>query len=272
VSNGVRLSGVIESPRNERIRKLRRLRKRNFRYREGMFLAEGLQAVVEALRSPYEVHCLMCNARGMSLLEPYGELIAARRVPCFMVSDEVMKSLSDTVTPQGLIAAAGIVHREVEEILTGSPSTILVANRVRDPGNLGNMVRIADAAGARGMIVCRESADLYNPKTVRSTAGSIFRLPLAVDADIGETVRALKHRGYVVYAADAHAGVPLWETEWHPQSALLMGNEAWGLPPGEEEAADAIVSIPLYGGAESLNVSAAAAVILYEVARRRVTG
>lgn len=268
--DGVRLSGVIESPRNERIRKLRRLRKRNFRYREGLFLAEGLQAVAEALRSTSSVECLLCNARGLEALQAYSDTIAERSIPCFEVSDEVMESLSGTVTPQGLIAVARMVHRDLGEILRGTPSTLLVANRVRDPGNLGNMVRIADAAGARGMVVCRESADLYNPKTVRSTAGSIFHIPLAVDAEIHETVLLLKREGYAVYAADAHAGIPIWEIEWPERVALLLGNEAWGIPEEEEEAADAALRVPIFGEAESLNVAAAAAVLLYEVQRRRV--
>lgn len=270
--NGVRLAGMIESPRNERIRNYRRLRKRAYRYREGRFLAEGQQSVAEALRSRLQIECLICSERGLEGLEAYADVVRERSIPCYSVSDEVMSTLSDTVTPQGIIAVAPLVHVGIERLLRGTPSTVLVAGRVRDPGNLGNMVRIADAAGARGMVVCRECADLYNPKTVRSTAGSIFHLPLAVGLDVEECVGALKTAGYAVLVADAHAGVGMWEAEWPDRLALLCGNEAWGIPEREAAAADGLVRVPLFGEAESLNVSAAAAVILYEIQRRRAAG
>jgi TrmH family RNA methyltransferase len=161
------------------------------------------------------------------------------------------------------------VHTGLDSISGGGAATVLVANRVRDPGNLGSMVRIADAAGVGGMVICAESADLYNPKTVRSTAGSLFHIPLAVGDDITTTLRALKENGYVVFAADAHSGTSIWEAEWPRRLALVMGNEAWGIPLEETALADGLVRVPILGRAESLNVSAAAAVLLYEVERRR---
>jgi TrmH family RNA methyltransferase len=134
------------------------------------------------------------------------------------------------------------------------------------------MIRIADAAGVGGMVVCAQSVDPYNPKTVRSTAGSLFHIPLSVGDDVSETTRKLKGDGYKVYAADAHNGTGLWETEWPEKLAVVMGNEAWGLSPEEELLADELIRVEVFGKAESLNVSAAAAVILYEVRRRRLKG
>jgi TrmH family RNA methyltransferase len=270
VSDGVRLSGVIESPKNERIRKYRRLRKRNFRYREGKFLVEGQQCVAEALLSRHAPECLICSNKGIEAMAAYADVLRELSVPCYTASDEVIESLSATVTPQGIIAVSPLVHTDIGSILRNAPETILVANRVRDPGNLGNMVRVADAAGVGGMVVCAESADLYNAKTVRSTAGSLFHLPLSVGQDISSLTRELKDNGYAIFAADAHSGSGMWEIEWPGRVAVVMGNEAWGIPCEEEALVDGLVRVPLIGKAESLNVSAAAAVLLYEIARQRL--
>ena len=202
-------------------------------------------------------------------MEAYADVIGERLIPCYSVNDEVMSILSTTVTPQGVLAVSPLVHVALDRLLESGPSTVLVANRVRDPGNLGNMVRIADAAGVEGMVICSGSTDLYNPKTVRSTAGSIFHLPLAVGEGIAETVHHLKRAGYTVFASDAHAGTGMWEVEWPDRLALVMGNEAWGIPEEEEALSDGVVRVPVLGKAESLNVSAAAALLLYEVQRRR---
>ncbi|MEW6554953.1 MAG: RNA methyltransferase [Actinomycetota bacterium] len=270
--DGVRLSGVIESPKNERVRRYRRLRKKNFRYREGLFIVEGLQCVAEALLSSHVPECLISNENGAQALAAYTDIIREKNVPFLTASDEVIASLSDTVTPQGMIAVSPLVHVELEDIVSGGASPLLIASRVRDPGNLGTMIRIADAAGAGGMVVCAESADLYNPKTVRSTAGSIFHFPIAVGADIPATLRVLRDEGYMVLAADAHTGRGMWDIAWPDKLALVVGNEAWGIPPEEAAMMDGLVKIPMLGRAESLNVAAAAAVLLYEAARSRQAG
>lgn len=263
------MSGVINSTKNERIRRYRRLRKRNFRYKEQRFLVEGLRAVKEALYSPHEIEAIICDQRGGEALEVYADVIRGRDIPCYSVTDEVMAALSTTVTTQGIMAISHMLHMDLAELMDLEPPFLLVANRVRDPGNLGNMVRVADAAGTEGMIICKESVDIYNPKTVRSTAGSIFHLSMSINTDIAEAVHSLHERGYAVYAADPHLGSNMWEIDWPDRLALVMGNEAWGMPEEEQVLVDARVHVPLFGKAESLNVSAAAAVLLYEEGRRR---
>jgi len=263
---------VIESPKNERIRQYRRLRKRNFRYREGKFLVEGQQCVAEALLSKYIPECVICSSKGIEAMSAYADVMREMSIPCYTASDEVIDSLSATVTPQGIIAVAPLVHVDLDGMLGNGPETILIANRVRDPGNLGNMVRIADAAGVGGMVVCAESADPYNAKAVRSTAGSLFHIPLSVGENIGTVIEALKKHGYAVFGADAHSGTGMWDVEWPEKVAVIMGNEAWGIPHEEESLVDDLVRVPLIGHAESLNVSAAAAVLLYEIARSRRKG
>ncbi len=267
--DGVRPAGVIESPKNERIKRYRRLLKRSFRYRDGLFLAEGLKAVAEALQADQAPECVICDERGLHSLDAYSDYLRAREVPCFQVSPAIMELLASTVTPQGVIAVCPMLHLPLEELLEEDPAVVLVADRVRDPGNLGTMVRIADAAGAGGMVVCAESVDLYNPKTVRSTAGSIFHLPVCVDLPAAEVMHRLKEAGYSVVVADHREGTVIWEMRWPDRAALVMGNEAWGIPEEEGEMADARVRIPIAGRAESLNVAAATAVILFEILRSR---
>lgn len=267
--DGVRPAGIIESTRNERIRRYRRLLKRTFRYREGLFLAEGLKTVVESLNAVAPPECVIADKKGLSALEAYSDYLLARNIPCFQVTPSVMELLTSTVTPQGVVAVCPMLHRPLDVLLAEGPPVILVADRVRDPGNLGTMVRIADAAGAGGVVVCSESVDLYNPKTVRSTAGSIFHLPVCVGQEAGGALRSLKESGYRVLVADPREGTVVWEMEWPDRVALVMGNEAWGVPDQEEEMADGRVRIPIAGRAESLNVAAATAVILYDILRKR---
>ncbi len=260
---------MIESPRNERIKRYRRLHKKNIRYRESLFLAEGMQAVREAVEARVPPECIICNQRGLQHLEALSDLIRARSIPVFEASEEAMGALASTVTPQGVVAVCHMLHVPLEELLRSRPSTLLLADRVRDPGNLGNMIRIADAAGADAMVVCPESADPYNAKTVRSTAGSLFHLPLAVNEETPRAFARLREAGYALYAADACSGKVFWEVEWPEKVALVMGNEAWGVAREEKMLADELVRIPMSGRAESLNVAAAAALLLYEIFRKR---
>lgn len=270
--DGVRLSGVIESPRNERIRRYRRLLKKNFRCRERKFLVEGLQCVSEALVHPSRPECLICDEKGLNALEAYSDIVADRGIPVFQAQPAVMTCLTTAVTPQGVLAVMPMLDVDLAAILESAASTLVVADRVRDPGNLGSMLRAADAAGAGGMVVCAESADLYNPKTVRGTAGSIFHLPHSVGHDMRDAVTALREHGFTIIAAHPHAGTEHWDFTWPERLALVLGNEAWGIPREDEELLDDLVRVPILGRAESLNVAAAAAVLLYEVERVRRMG
>jgi TrmH family RNA methyltransferase len=266
------LSGTINSPKNERIREYRRLRKKKFRYRSQKFIVEGLQAVTEALLHEHRLECLFCNQKGIAAMKAYADLVNELSIPCFEVSEEIINVLASTVTPQGIIAISPFFHVDVGRLAGMGKPTLLMANRVRDPGNLGNLVRIADAAGAGGIIICDQSVDIYNAKTVRSTAGSIFHLPIALAPDIKDAVRLLKAEGYAVLAAEAHLGVDMWEAKWPEKLALVMGNESWGNLDEDKSSWDGIVRVPILGKAESLNVAVAAALLLYEVERRRKQG
>ncbi len=179
-------------------------------------------------------------------------------------------ALSDTVTPQGIVAVCRTVDLPLAEALAGSPRLVVLCDQVRDPGNLGTVIRCADAFGADAVLISVESVDAYNAKTVRASTGSIFHLRLAVDVDLAEAVALGHAAGMVVLGADGAAEHTIDDLARSGELAgpilWVLGNEAWGLPAEHLALLDRLVALPMYGRADSLNLSTAAAVILYATA------
>lgn len=264
-------SHEFTSIRSPRIKGARRLAKRAFRQRERRFLAEGPQAVREALASPGVVRELYSTAEAMHRHAPLLHDAETAGVPVHRVTLEVMGELAQTVTPQGLLAVCSFVDVPLAEL--GPVRLVAVLSHVRDPGNAGTVLRTADAAGADAVIFTDASVDPYNGKCVRASAGSLFHLPVVVGPRIDEVVRYLRGVGATILAADgggdrdldaaADSGGLSGPVAW------VFGNEAWGLPEETIALTDGAVSVPIYGGAESLNLATAAAVCLYTTAREQ---
>jgi len=255
--------------RSGRVKHARRLATRAFRAAEREFLAEGPQAVREALAEAGVVLEVFATAEATG---QHRDLVAAAgRLPWHVVGDDVVEAIADTVRPQGVVARCAAVDVTLEALLSTRPGFVVVCADVRDPGNAGAVIRCADAAGADGVVLAGDSVDPYNPKAVRATVGSVFHLPLVVERDVERTIAALRASGLQVLAADGGGGVALFDEELDltRPTAWLMGNEAWGLPEPTRRLADAVVSVPIYGRAESLNLATAAAVCLYATARSR---
>ncbi|GIH22954.1 RNA methyltransferase [Acrocarpospora phusangensis] len=254
----------IKSPR---VKAARRLTKRAFRDRDRAFLAEGPQAVREALALDGVTVELFATAEA-ELRHP--EIVTAAKlagVPVFRASGEVMAELAQTVTPQGLLAVCRFVHVPLEQAVAADARLVAVLAHVRDPGNAGTVLRTADAAGADAVVFTDASVDPYNGKCVRASAGSIFHLPVVTGLPVGKAVQELKGRGFRVLAADGTGTRTLDEVALDAPVAWLFGNEAWGLPAELLALADEVVRVPIYGRAESLNLATAAAVCLYASAR-----
>ncbi len=252
-----------------RLRAARRLTKRALRQRERAFLAEGPQAVCEALATGAKVTGLFATAPAAAR---HADLIAAAEaagVEVQLVSGEVMGELAQTVTPQGLLAVCAFVDVPLDAVVTARPAPRLIAllANVRDPGNAGTVLRAADAAGADAVIFTDASVDVYNGKCVRASAGSLFHLPIVAGVRLAETVSAVKRAGLRVLAADGRGSAtledPATRAALAAPTAWLFGNEAWGLPDDLLALADEAVAVPIYGRAESLNLATAAAVCLY---------
>lgn len=258
---------MITSLKNPKVAAAVKLKKRAFRERERRFLVEGARAVGEALASRAGVTGLFHSG------DP-GELVrraVSAGVDVVQVGEEVMARLTSTVTPQGLVAVSPFLDVG-PGALPAQPACVAVLHAVRDPGNAGTVLRSADAAGADAVVFTATSVDVYNPKTVRASAGSLFHLPVVRGQDIGEAVETLRSRGCRIYAMDVGGEADLYEIDLTFPTAFVFGNEAWGLPREIASLADAAIRVPIRGGAESLNLAAAATVCLFEWARRRREG
>ncbi len=230
------------------------------------FLAEGPQAVREALRSGSATQVLV----DLDHLDRHAELIEAAmagEVPVRSADTGQLATLSDTVSPQGILAICGFLDTTVDAVVTASARLLVCCADVRDPGNAGTVIRSADAFGADGVLLSAGSVDAYNPKTVRSSVGSLFHLPLVVAADLALVTATARRVGLQVLAADGTGQAELPQLVGDGSLARptlwLFGNEAWGLPDEIAELADRRVRVPIHSRAESLNLASAAAVCLF---------
>jgi TrmH family RNA methyltransferase len=250
------------------VRAVAKLSKRGARADTGLFLAEGPQAVGEALA--FHPETLVDFFATKSALDRYGALAQAASdagVTIETVTEHVLDVMSDTVTPQGVIAVCRQFSVSVEQLLGSGPKLIAILEEVRDPGNAGTIIRAADAAGADGVILTGRSVDAYNPKVVRSTTGSIFHLPVAQGIGLASAIAAVNAAGMRVLAADIKGDdLPQIRAELSRPTAWLFGNEARGLDDESLALADQAVKVPIYGHAESMNLATAASVCLYESA------
>jgi len=254
--------------RSGRVRAARKLKRRTTRSELGLFLAEGPQAVREALAAHD------CVREVFARSDAHDELRRAADeadVPWHAVDEPAMAALSDTVSSQGVVAVCRQVTGTLDELLAAEPQLVVVCVEVRDPGNAGTVLRCADAAGADGVVFAGESVDPFNGKVVRASAGSLFHLPPVPAADVTGTIERLREDGMTVLAAEGGGEVDLDEAAdtglLERRTAWLFGNEAHGLPAEAAALADHRVRIPIHGRAESLNLATAAAVCLYASAR-----
>ncbi|MFE9370758.1 TrmH family RNA methyltransferase [Streptomyces sp. NPDC006711] len=268
-------SPELISSRSPRVAAAKRLARRNFRGKERRFIAEGPQAVREAVEHRSGGEATLTELfTTVEAAERYADIVAAARdagARVHYADDEVLAEVSQTVTPQGLVGVCRFLDSPFEEILKARPKLVAVLAHVRDPGNAGTVLRCADAAGADAVVLTDASVDLYNPKSVRASVGSLFHLPVAVGVPVEQAVQGLRDAGVRILAADG-AGSDDLDAELDAgtmggPTAWIFGNEAWGLPEETRALADAVVRVPIHGKAESLNLATAAAVCLYASAR-----
>jgi RNA methyltransferase, TrmH family len=249
------------------LRATRQLLRRKERQLARRFLAEGRQATSEALRRPGTVvEVIVADdsvGRHLDLLNTASDTdVRIAVAPASAVAE-----LAATVTPQGLIAICQMIDVPIDEALSNNPRLVVLCDQVRDPGNLGTVIRCADAFGADAVLISRDSVDIYNAKTVRATTGSIFHLPVAIAVDLADAVRLAREAGLRVFGADGSASSTVDDLarsgELAQPTLWVLGNEAWGLVPQHVSLFDRLIALPIYGRAESLNLSTAAAVLLY---------
>ncbi len=264
---------LLVSPRSERVRSVAGLGRRAARQRSGRFLVEGPHAVRELLTyAASHVVDLYVTGDGARAHRDILDGAQAAGASVYECSDEILALMADAQHPQGVLAVARVLDVPLARALTdvGDGFAVLLSN-VRDPGNAGTVIRAADAFGAAAVLISESSVDLYNPKVVRSTVGSVFHVPISIGSSTEEAVSAFREAGLRVLAADGGASTPLPEVDLTVPHVWVMGNEAWGLPVEIREQCDEVVAVPIVGHAESLNLAMAATVCLYtsSSARRR---
>lgn len=261
---------MIESVRNQRVRDVRKLAQKSERTERGLFVLEGPQAVREGLMyRPDLIEELYVTPTAFERHQDVARLAEDNGIEAVFATEEVVDAMSDTRTPQGVVAVARQFPAAIKRLFDDSPKLVAILEEVRDPGNLGTIIRVADSAGADAIILTGRTVDLYNPKVVRATTGSIFHIPIAVDADFADATSRARMAGMRVVAADVggsdllaarHRGELAEPTAW------VFGNEARGLEPELVAQCDDSLVVPIYGQAESMNLATAASVCLYESA------
>lgn len=250
------------------MRAVAKLTKRSARQETGMFLLEGPQAAREVVAyRPDTVVEMFATPTAMERHPDVRDALRDAGIEVVFTTEAVLDAMADTVTPQGIVAVARQSPTSVREVFAASPRLVAICEEVRDPGNLGTIIRAADAAGADAVVLTGRTVDPYNPKVVRATTGSLFHLPVAVGVDLASAVDKARAAGVRVIAADVGGGDFLASRDILAEpTAWLFGNEARGLEPDALALADLSLRLPIFGRAESLNLATAASVCLYETA------
>ncbi len=266
----------LTNPRAERVRAVAALAGRSARQRSGRFLVEGPQAVREAVgHAPGSVRAVYLSDEAAARYAEIEDAAQDAGLRVWLGTPAVLDAMS--ADAQGVVAVADRLAPTLGDVLAAGPRLVALLANVRDPGNAGTVIRAADAAGADAVVVSEASVDVFNPKVVRATAGSLFHLPVVTGAGLPAAVAALRAAGLTVLAAEGAGELDLdalqdaagsgSEPDLARPTAWLFGNEAWGLPDEDVALADAAVRVPIRGAAESLNLATAAAICLFASAR-----
>jgi RNA methyltransferase, TrmH family len=255
---------VLDNPKSDRVKGIARLQQKDARSETGLFLLEGPQGLKELVRVPELAQEILVTEEAAEKF--HAELLEFERhgTEVTLCSERVMDKVAGTDQPQGVVAVVEQIDAALSESLTGSTKLIAVLDQVRDPGNAGTILRAADAAGADLVVFLKDSVDLYNPKLVRATAGSIFNVPVAQGVDKEELQELMARHSIPIWATSA-AGESIADlgAELRNPVAWVFGNEAHGVSDELIQMADKVVSLPIFGKAESLNLATAASVCLY---------
>ena len=255
----------------EKLKQISKLKTEKERNIEGRFLIEGVRLCQEVLSSNWEVELVLFSgefeesSEGQGMLEDSGK----RGIEVFRLKKKEIEKLADTETPQGIMAVVQKKKLALSKDFLKNSSLLLGLDNIRDPGNLGTMIRTADAAGTNGVLLSKGCVELYNPKVIRSTLGSIFHLPVVEGLDLKEVLPEIKVSGFKIFSSEVHQGKNYTKISYPEKICLLIGSEASGVRKEVSNLADEKIKIPIFGKAESLNASVACGILLYEIIRNK---
>lgn len=250
---------IIESPQNKIFKEAMLLKDKKYRNENGLFLVEGQKQTGEINKS--------WNIKKIFISQSFSEKFQpGQNCPPTILSDHLFNKLSATKTPQGIIAVVEKKQYNAENLIKNmKDGFFVILDMIQDPGNLGTIIRSADAFGCKGVFVSKNSADIYSDKVMRSTMGSVFHIPVIDEADTETTINSIKSEGFTIFAASLDTKTLIKNTKFPSKSALIIGNESKGLPIETQNQADKLIKINMPGNAESLNAAVAAAIFMYEI-------
>ncbi len=258
---------MITSSQNSLVKELQLLqKKKQERNAEQVFIVEGLRAVGE-IPITWEIRQYVV-AKSFALEAE--TVIKNKEIPVILVADSIFTSISDTKSPQGILAVVGQQAHDLEQVIGHEKGFFVIADQVQDPGNLGTLIRTAHASGAHGVFLSRGCVDLYNPKTIRATMGSVFHIPIIADIEIEDLMIALTFQDVHIYATSLENSKVVYDYDYTQKTAIIIGNEANGISEKTKMLVPNFIKIPMPGGAESLNASIAAGICMFEVVRQRM--
>lgn len=260
---------MITSIENKQIKQIIQLNtKAKARKKAGLFAVEGIKMFLEA---PEEQIAEVYAAESFYNSEEGQQVLLQKKKECQVVSDKIFSQVCDTLTPQGILTLVRFPEWREEQVFSDKEKTplILVLDTIQDPGNLGTMIRTGEGAGLTGVVMNKETVDIFNPKTIRATMGSIYRIPFLVTEDLPAVIEKMKERGICTYAAHLKGEKDFYREELQGPTAFFIGNEGNGLSQEVASLADRYVKIPMEGQVESLNAAIAASVMMYECKRQR---
>ncbi len=245
---------------------IKKLLHKKYREKEGVFLVEGWRAVEEIVHSHYPIEILLSHN---NVEEKYRTILSSaqkKTLECFQLTEKEISSISETEHSQGIIAVVKKLHYDFSHELTRlsqQTSALVVAlDTIADPGNLGTIIRTCDWFGVDMLLLSKQCVELYNPKVVRSTVGSLFHLPIITDIEIENVISDFRSFGFTAYGTEIQSSSEIQKTQWSKKSLIVIGSEARGISSSISSLLDEKISIPKFGKAESLNASVACGVVL----------
>ncbi len=264
------MSIEITSLSNKHIKHIKSLHKRRYREKNNEFIIDGLRLVEHSLlnnadiKAVYYTSELTGSERGNELLEK----MASGAISLYKVDEKILKEISTTESSQGILGIVNRKHYRLDEIINKKKFTLIILDRLQDPGNVGTIIRTADSAGVDGIVSLKGTVDIYNSKTIRSTMGSIFTVPVIYGLDDMGIINILREAGADIISTTLNTEKYHFDVKYSNKNAIIIGNEANGVSEELLESSNVKVKIPIIGNAESLNASIASAVVMYEIVRQ----
>lgn len=259
---------LIESLQNNIIKNVKSLKSKKERDKLNLFIVEGLR-FTDDIPSDWNIEEYIVS---QSFANRYPEKLDKLNLKSkvYTIIDKIFLDISDTKTPQGILAVCKKKVYTISDMINNKSPFLLIVNELQDPGNLGTIIRVADAAGVTGILLSKATVDLYNNKVLRATMGSIFHVPIINNLDIKETILELKKEGLLIISTHLKGKQTPYSIDLKKPVAIIVGNEANGISNDIVNETDILVKLPMVGKLDSLNVSMASGIFLYEVVRQRL--